>query len=160
MNLPPLTPAPARLIVRSEDPHTDTARRLIDEMCAELIKRYQRPPSTYLLEEAAAPRAGFMVAWLDDEAIGCGALRCIDETTVEVKRMYVAPAGRRRGAARRILAELERIAAGFGYARIRLETGIFQPEAIALYDSSGYQRTPPYGRYIDNPEAVCFEKRL
>ena len=112
------------------------------------------------MDEAAHPRAGFVVARLDGEPVGCGALRCIDETTVEVKRMYVAPHARRHGIARRILAELERLAAAHSYARIILETGMPQPEALRLYDASGYQRTENYGRYIGNSEAVCFEKRM
>ena len=146
--------------VQSEDPHGETAARLIGEMCAELARRYHRPPSVFTMDEAAHPRAGFVVARLDGEPVGCGALRCIDERTVEVKRMYVAPAGRRRGIARRILAELERLAAGHGYQRIILETGTRQPEALALYEASEYRQTENYGRYADNPEAVCFEKWL
>ena len=74
--------------------------------------------------------------------------------------MYVAPAARRHGIARRILSALERLAAAHGYTRIILETGTRQPEALALYEASGYQRIANYGRYIGNPEAVCFEKRF
>ena len=74
--------------------------------------------------------------------------------------MYVAPAARRHGIARRILSELERLAAAHGYSRVILETGTRQPEALALYEAAGYQRTANYGRYVGNPEAVCFEKRL
>ena len=153
------TPTPT-LTVEPDDPHGATAAALVADLCAELSRRYGRPPSPYTMEEAAGPRAGFVVARLDGGPVGCGALRCIDETTVEVKRMYVAPDGRRRGVARRILAELERLAAGHGYARIILETGARQPEALALYERSGYRRTANYGRYIGDPEAVCFEKEL
>ncbi len=156
----PISPQLGPLKVQPEDPRSAAATALLAAMCAELEGRYHRPPSQYLVEEALAPRAGFIVARLDGEPIGCGALRCIDEATVEVKRMYVAPASRCGGVARRILAELERLARTHAYTRIILETGLFQPEALALYDASGYQRTPAYGRYIDNPEAVCFEKRL
>ena len=74
--------------------------------------------------------------------------------------MYIAPDGRRRGIAKRLLAELERLAAGFGYTHMILETGLFQPEALALYDTAGYRRTPPYGRYVDQPESICFDKKL
>ena len=158
MNAAPNPPPPGCITVRGEDPRSETAATLLAGMCAELTRRYGRPPSPYRVEEALGPRTGFVVAWMNDEAIGCGALRRIDELTVEVKRMYVAPAGRRRGVARRMLAELERLAAAFGYERVILETGIFQPEALAFYDSVGYRRTPPYGRYVGNPESVCFEK--
>ena len=113
-----------------------------------------------MMEEAAGIRSAFVVAWLDEKSVGCGALRQVDEDTVEVKRMYVVPEARRRGIARRILAELERLAAGFDYRRIILETGTFQPEALALYAAAGYRTTTRYGRYVDNPEAQCFAKLL
>lgn len=158
MDSPLLPPTSHRLTVEPADPRSAVAARLLGEMCAELERRYHRPPSPYAVEEAEAPRAGFVVALLDGGPVGCGALRCIDEATVEIKRMYVAPGGRRRGVAQRILAELERLAAAHAYRRIILETGVFQPEALALYDATGYRRTPPYGRYIGNPDAVCFEK--
>ena len=151
---------PRPLILESVDPRSEVASQLLAAMCDELTRRYGRPPSPYLAAEATAPRTAFLAARLDGEPVGCGALRRIDETTVEVKRMYVAPAGRRRGIARRLLAELERLAVGFRYERVILETGTFQPEALAFYDSAGYRRTPPYGRYVGNPESVCFEKWL
>ena len=155
-----ISPDSDRLTLARADPRGPAATRLLAEMCAELTRRYHRPPSPYTIEEAEAPRAGFVVASLDGHPIGCGALRCIDDETVEIKRMYVAPAARRRGVARRILAELEQLAAAHRYLRIILETGVFQPEALALYAATGYRRTPSYGRYIGNPDAVCFEKYL
>ncbi len=146
--------------VRVESPWSDAAVAMIDALCAELSLRYHRPPSPFLPEEAAGPRTALVVAWQDGSPVGCGALRQIDGDTVEVKRMYVAPGARRRGIARQILGELERLAAGFGYGKIILETGTFQPEAIALYRAAGYLPTSSYGRYVGNPEAHCFTKPL
>ena len=105
-------------------------------------------------------RTVFLVVRLGGQPVGCGALRQIDEDTAEIKRMYVAPAGRRQGMARRILIELERRALSFGYRAIRLETGIRQPEAQHLYESLGYQRIAGFGPYIGNPTSVCYEKVL
>ena len=105
-------------------------------------------------------RTAMVVARVEGEPVGCGALRRIDETTVEVKRMYVVPAMRRRGISRRVLSELERLAGEFGYERIILETGTFQPEALALYHAARYRRTAAYGRYVGNPDAHCFEKSM
>ena len=133
---------------------------MIEALCAELTLRYHRPPSPFTLEEAAGPRSALVVAWLDGQPVGCGALRQIDRDTVEVKRMYVTPDARRQGVARRILAELERLAAGFDYRKVILETGTFQPEALALYLAAGYLPTAPYGRYLGNPDAHCFAKLL
>ena len=103
-------------------------------------------------------RTAFVMARLDGKPVGCGALRQIGDQSVEVKRMYVVPSARRQGVARRILEELERLAGVFGYSKIILETGQFQPEALALYHTAGYRPTEPYGRYVDDPLAQCFEK--
>jgi GNAT superfamily N-acetyltransferase len=144
----------------ADDPVGPVARRLIDQLCTELSARYGTPPSPFSPSEAAGLRTVFLVARLDRELVGCGAIRRIDDDTAEVKRMYVAPAGRRRGIARRILSELERRAREFGYRKVWLETGIGQPEAMALYEACGYRRMAAYGPYVGNPTSVCFEKLL
>jgi GNAT superfamily N-acetyltransferase len=148
------------LTISPDDPVGGTTRKLIHDLCAEVGARYGRPPSPFSLSEAATERTIFLIARLDKVPIGCGAIRRIDEDTAEVKRMYVAPAGRRRGIARRILAELERSAVDFGYRAIRLETGILQPEAQRLYESCGYKRITAFGHYVGNPTSVCYEKVL
>jgi GNAT superfamily N-acetyltransferase len=146
------------LLLEEADPIGETARQLIDELCTEMSERYGSPPSPFSSAEATAPRTTFVVARLGERAIGCGALRLLDAHTAEVKRMYVAPAGRRQGVARRILMDLERRAREFGYCAIRLETGIRQPEAQRLYESLGYQRIAAFGPYAGNPLSVCYEK--
>ena len=80
--------------------------------------------------------------------------------TAEVKRMYVAAAGRRRGLARAMLAHLEDTARLAGAEVMVLETGIRQPEAIALYESSGYVPVPGFGFYRDSPISRCFARSL
>ena len=74
--------------------------------------------------------------------------------------MYVAPAGRRKGIARRILVELEQQAQAFSYRAIRLETGIRQPEAQCLYEALGYRRIAAFGPYVGNPMSICYERVL
>ena len=148
------------LIIEPADPVGEIARQLIQDLCAEMSGRYGTAPSPFSSSEAAAERTVFLVARLDGQPVGCGALRRIDDDTAEIKRMYVAPAGRRQGIARLILVELERHAAGFGYRAIRLETGVRQPEAQLLYEALGYQRIAAFGPYAGNPTSVCFEKKL
>jgi len=148
------------LTVTTDDPNGEVATRLIHDLCSELSVRYGTPPSPFSPDEALAPGTTFVVARLGGQPIGCGALRRIDETTAEVKRMYVAPAGRRRGIARRILQALEELAAGFNYRTIRLQTGLEQPEAIRFYESSGYHRTAAYGYHVGDPLSLCFEKAM
>ena len=106
----------------------------------------------------APPAGAFVVAYENDTPVAGGGLKRLDEETVEIKRMYVAPAARGRGVARRLLHELERIAAQRGYARVRLDTGPAQPHALALYQSERYEAIPDYN---DNPYAsYWFEKVL
>jgi GNAT superfamily N-acetyltransferase len=100
------------------------------------------------------------VARIGAEPVGCGALRCIDATSAEVKRMYVRKAGRGKGTALAILADLELRARGFGVTRVLLETGSRQPEALGLYTRAGYARVPLFGRYVGAPFSVCFGKDL
>jgi GNAT superfamily N-acetyltransferase len=74
--------------------------------------------------------------------------------------MYVVPAAQRRGLARRMLAHLEATAAEAGIEALVLETGMKQPEAIALYTSSGYEPVPGFGYYSGSDLSRCFGRRL
>jgi putative acetyltransferase len=148
------------LTVAIDDPNGEVATHLIHGLCAELSARYGIPPSPFSPSDALGPRTAFVVATLAGQPIGCGALRRIDEATAEIKRMYVVPSGRRRGIARCILHVLEDLAADFHYRAIRLETGLQQPEAIGLYESSGYHRIAAYSHHIRDPRSVCFEKSI
>jgi len=148
------------LTICTDDPIGETAQQLIQALCSEMSERYGRPPSPFSPAEAAESREVFLVARLAGHPVGCGALRRIDEEKAEIKRMYVAPAGRRNGFARQIIAELESQAVQFGYRAIFLETGIRQPEAQGLYESCGYRRIPSFGNYAGNPTSVCFKKVL
>jgi GNAT superfamily N-acetyltransferase len=78
----------------------------------------------------------------------------------EIKRMYVAPAVRGRGIGRQVLQELEAIASHLRANRIVLETGLRQPDALALYRRAGFVEIPLFGEYVDSPLSVCMEKIL
>jgi GNAT superfamily N-acetyltransferase len=118
--------------------------------------------------EFAAPHGYFVVGYLDGVPVACGGWRAHDDTPepplvagdAEIKRMYVADFARGRGLARQVLADLERSATAAGRTRLVLETGTRQPEAIALYQSSGYERIPNFGTYRDHPDSLCFGKVL
>lgn len=101
-----------------------------------------------------------VVAYADDEPTGCGAFKEYAADLVEIKRMFVQPAQRRRGVAKALLAELERWAGELGYAGCVLETGRRQPEAIALYQRSGYALTLNYGQYVGIENSMCMRKQL
>jgi GNAT superfamily N-acetyltransferase len=106
------------------------------------------------------PNARFVVAYVRGVPVGCGALAPFDTGVAEVKRMYVQPGHRRRGVARRVLRALERRAEASGLDSLIVETGVRQPEALALYEAEGYERTEPFGEYVGNPYSVCLIKKL
>lgn len=128
---------------------------------AEIELRYGTPDS----EPGPAPTGGditaFFVAFgVDDEALGCGGLRQLDASEAEVKRMFVAPSSRGTGVSTAILARLEQEGRDRGYARLVLETGDQQPDAIRFYTREGYTRIPNFGYYADSDASLCFEKKL
>jgi GNAT superfamily N-acetyltransferase len=97
---------------------------------------------------------------VDDVDAACGGVCRYDADTAEIRRMYVLPAHRGSGFSRLVLAALEDEARRLGYTRVRLETGVRQHEALALYRSSGFAEIPRYGPYVDDELSVCFEKPL
>ena len=159
--------------------------RLVADLTADLTMRYaddDDPPACSLSPEArtargavldeeerayaaevspadvVAPLGAFVVAYLDGIPVGCGAVKRHAERVAEVKRVWVVPSARGRGVARALMARLEQEAGALGYRTIQLETGLRQPEAIALYTSLGYRRRAPYGFFRDSPLSVCFER--
>jgi GNAT superfamily N-acetyltransferase len=147
--------------------HPD-ADRLVEEVQQEYVVRYGGRDDTPLDPSMFdPPRGAFFVGYVDDVPLATGALRLRDDvlalgsrTTAEIKRMYVAPAARRTGLARRMLAHLEAAAQAAGAEVMILETGLAQPEAIALYMSSGYVPVDKFGYYKDAPLSRCFARRL
>ncbi|WP_411032264.1 GNAT family N-acetyltransferase [Spongiimicrobium sp. 3-5] len=101
-----------------------------------------------------------VIAYTNDKPIGCGAIKEYAPKIMEVKRMYTLPAGRGKGLATRMLAELEKWAVELSYEKCILETGKKQPEAIALYQKNGYLIIDNYGQYTGVENSLCFEKKL
>lgn len=101
-----------------------------------------------------------IVAYENDEPVGCGAIKQFDDHTMEVKRMFVPLDKRGRGIATKILLELEMWCREMGFSRCLLETGEKQPEAIQLYKKNHYKIIPNYGQYAGVDNSICFEKLL
>jgi GNAT superfamily N-acetyltransferase len=161
-------PAPPDLrIERVGFGHPD-AMQLIDEVQQEYVARYGGMDETPLDPVMFEPPLGsFFVGYLDGVPVVSGAWRrrtdveAFGTTRVaEIKRMYVAPPGRGHGLARAMLAHLEATAAETGAAATVLETGTAQPEAMALYESSGYVPVAKFGHYREYPSSRCYGKRL
>ncbi len=101
-----------------------------------------------------------IVAYENDEAIGCGAFKDYETAVVEIKRMFVQPQHRGKGIAGLILTELENWAKELQNTSCVLETGKKQPEAIRLYQKSGYAIIPNYGQYAGIDNSVCMKKEI
>ena len=155
--------APKDVTIQRFDLMASTARSLIDALNAELSHRYPEPGANHFRldpEEVADGRGAFLVAARAGRLVGCGAVRRIEERTGEIKRMFVSPEERGQGLGRAILAALEAEARTLGIARLVLETGVRQPEAIALYRGAGFAEIAPFGDYIGSPLSVCMAKDL
>ena len=133
---------------------------LVDLLDADLKIRDGNEHEFYAQINQTAVLKNVLVCYNNLSAIGCGAFREIDEKTVEIKRMYVLPDFRGQGIASEILLELEKWASELKYTKTILETGINQPEAIALYKKSGYSIVQNYGQYAGLENSVCMKKTL
>ena len=101
-----------------------------------------------------------VVAYADNFAVACGAIKLYEPGVMEVKRMYVTPDSRRQGISTSILKELENWAKELSCFKCILETGKRQPEAIRFYQKNGYTLIPNYGQYLGVENSLCFEKVL
>jgi GNAT superfamily N-acetyltransferase len=145
-------------VARLDDP---VVKDLIELIQGEYVVRYGGPDDAPIdAEEFAPPRGLFLLATLDGEPAGCGGWRDLGGGRAEIKRMFTVAAFRHRGVARALLAELERTAAAAGVTDMVLETGKVQPEAIALYRSTGYDPIDGFGYYAGAPLSLAFGKRL
>lgn len=96
----------------------------------------------------------------NEVAVGCGAMKEYNSTSMEIKRMFVPIKNRKRGIAQMVLNELQTWAKELNYKTCVLETGDKMPEAIGLYKKSGFVITPNYGPYAGVESSICFEKHL
>ncbi|OQD56135.1 GNAT family N-acetyltransferase [Streptomyces phaeoluteigriseus] len=149
--------------------HPD-AVKLNDEVQAEYHERYGDGGDATVLEPADfdPPRGLYLIAYDElGRPVATGGWRSQDENgegnqdgDAELKRMFVVRQARGRGLARRMLAALEEDARAAGRLRMVLETGTEQPEAIALYTSSGYAPCAKFGYYRFHDDSRCFAKPL
>jgi GNAT superfamily N-acetyltransferase len=153
----------AAVEIRVADPTGRDARRCIRAYFAELDRRSESgfdPRAGISAEphELTPPSGAFLIAYLRGEPVGCGAVKHHPDAPSELKRMWVAESARGVGIGRRLLAELEAVAARSGASVARLETNRALVEAIAMYRSAGYDEVPAFN---DEPFAHhWFEKRL
>lgn len=169
----PLTAAVPTTSLRTEPIDSAVGARLVTAQWREIMSRYGVEDVDVALDPLdpahfREPEGTFVVVSVDGEPVGCGGLRphpepvpgLADAPTAEVKRMYVHPNRRGLGLSRLVLTELEERGRGLGYERLVLETGVLQPEAIGLYEATGWTRIANLGPRRDYDGLRCYLKAL
>lgn len=155
--------AAAAVAIVEEDPDSADANQCLDLYVAEVASRFTdgfdtAKGSTASGDEFTRPRGAFLLARLDGNPVGCGAVRLLDARTAEIKRMWVSPQARGMGLAMRMLLRLEEIARDLGARTVCLDTNRALTEAQSLYERQGYEEV---ARFNDNPYADrWYSKRL
>lgn len=152
----------AQVVHVAEAPKTaPELRDLLLQLWAELDTIYGPNPGTEFSPEDLNEAVYFVAYAQDDQAVGCAALTpCPSADTMELKRMFVQPSARRRGVAQALLHASYTHAKATDIMRLRLETGVQQPAAIALYRREGFEPIPAWPAHDEDPQSLCFEKRL
>jgi len=148
-------------VILPQRPDSADAVGLIAELEAYLEPLY--PPESrhgFSVERLIAEGVAFFVLRDGDTPAGCGGIKLFGADYGELKRMFVRPVFRGLGYGQLLLDHLAGYARANGVGILRLETGIHQAAAIRLYEQAGFQRTRPFGTYMDDPLSRFYEKRL
>jgi putative acetyltransferase len=148
------------LTIKPVDPNQNEVMHLIEQLDAYQSSLYP-PESNHLdsIDELSQSNAFFLAAYMGSEICGIGSVKLIDEYG-EIKRVYVPSNQRGKGIAKAIIKELESHLIKQAVSYARLETGIYQQEAIKLYETLGYYRIDPFGEYKADPLSVFMEKEM
>ena len=150
------------VIITEERPDSADAILLINELQTFLNPEKYPAESRhgYSVEKLLREGVTFFVTRHDEFPAGCGGIKLFGMEYGEVKRMYVRPQYRGLGLGKLMLDYLAEYARNRQVTTLRLETGIYQTEAIGLYESFGFQRRGPFGEYKIDPLSIFFEKRI
>ncbi|HTG91165.1 MAG TPA: GNAT family N-acetyltransferase [Pyrinomonadaceae bacterium] len=142
-------------------PDSADAIQLIRELDDHLLAHPYPPQSRHAFSVDKLVREGvvFFITYFEGQLAGCGGVKMLDDYG-EVKRMFVRPIHRGRGLGKAMLNRLAEYAQSNGAKVLRLETGIYEVEAIGLYESWGFSRRTPFGEYVEDPLSVYLEKQL
>lgn len=147
------------MLIKTNSANTDF-QKLVIELDKDLAIRDGEIHSFYAQFNKIAAIKFVIIAYENDLAIGCGALKEYNANTMEVKRMYVDLKHRGKGVASKILLALENWAKELGYKKLILETGNKQPEALHLYKKSNFNIIENYGQYAGLETSICFNKEI
>lgn len=149
--------------IRDVDPQGADAMALLHQawidakaLYPELFDAASVPPVNAPLPD----RGAYVVAYVDDVPLACGAIHPWEGGAAEVRRMYVHRDHRRTGLAGAVLSHLVGEARRLGYSRLVLETGNRQQPAMRFYERHGFERTPPFGRHAGDPTSICYARSI
>lgn len=149
------------LTLKRTDSNDKDFHWLVEQLNRYLDEQYGRLQDYYSQFNKIDNIPNVVIAYLNDEPVGCGCFKKFDEQSAEVKRMFAREDARGRGVGAAVLTELEKWAAELGYTAMVLEHGNKQPEASKLYQRQGYTVIPNYGQYIGMEEtSICRKKSI
>lgn len=149
------------IVIGLEPPRQEGVIRLLELSNAYAASLYPAESNHMLpLEELERPEVSFFVARDGHEILGCASIVRYSDATGEIKRMFVDEKARGLKLGRQLLDKLEEEARRHEIFVLRLETGIYQPEAIGLYRKAGYVEIEPFGSYKPDPLSLFMEKKL
>jgi len=145
--------------IRIENPDDEKVLAITEELSENLYLRFGSDGKNSFQDwQNDNSEFVFVVAEIDKEIVGCGAIRPMGHNTAEVKRMYAKYPGKKIG--QTILSFLEDRALTLGYINLVLETRVKNKSAVQFYQKQNYKVIPNYGKYTDRPEAICLGKSL
>lgn len=149
------------IVIASERPDSELAKELIDELEDQLRPLYpDESRHGYSVAKLLREKVAFFVIRKDGVVAGCGGLQLFGSEYGEIKRMYVRHSFRGLGLAKLMLEHLAAYARERGVPRLRLETGIYQREAIGLYEGMGFESIEAFGAYKSDPLSRFYEKQI
>lgn len=150
------------ITIVEERPDSADAVQLLTELDTDLTPHLYPEESrhAYSVDKLVRESVAFFVIRYEEKPAGCGGLKLFGEDYGEIKRMYVRPAYRGLGLAKAMLNRLAEYAIERQVRVLRLETGIYQTEAVRLYEGYGFQRRPPFGDYKEDPLSIYYEKTM
>lgn len=151
-----------QITIVEASPGSPEAVALINELDEYLnqLPYPERSRHAYSIDKLLREGVAFFVAHYQGNSAACGGIKLFDGEYAEVKRMYVRPVYRGLGLGKTMLNHLAEYARERQVKLLRLETGIFQTEAIGLYDRYGFERRSPFGEYEEDPLSLYFEKSI
>ena len=135
-------------------------KKMVQLLDAELLAMYGNQQADFDPHNKLKEDTLVLIVKHNEKTIGCGAFRPMENSTAEIKRMFVHPDYRGKGLSKLILKELENWIKEKQYTYIKLETGSKNLAALSLYPATGYESIEPFGPYQDLPDSFCFGKKI